>query len=263
MSTAAVTVPTGYLPSVLPASHMPVSPPPPGVTANLDDPDSNSFRVNVAAGICIPLIIFLASLRLYVKLKISRSHTWADYAFMLATVWALVYLGLTIGLFSKGLFGTHIWDLTVDDLKNTPFLLVLLLESLYGPFIWLIKLSMFLLYLQLFGTTKPYIRYLVWGGITVTGLFYLSSMIGSLVMCAPRGGETYIIAFSAPRCHGSKDLAVATGVFNVLSDLYLLLLPVPEVMRIQNTLRKRIRVLAVFMTGIMYVVSGLNCWTMY
>ncbi|KAL8704731.1 MAG: hypothetical protein Q9201_002115 [Fulgogasparrea decipioides] len=255
-SSASGDVPMGYFPPVLPAVSMPLAPPPPGVTANLDHPQSNSFRVKIAAGICIPVILILASLRAYHKLAICRSRTWDDYTFMLATLWTIVYLGLTIALLSKGLFGTHIWELRVDDLKNTPFLLVLVLESLYGPFIWLIKLSMFLMYLHFFAPHR-YMHYLVWGGITVTGLFYFSSMVASVALCAPRGSETYIIAFATRRCHGSKALAVATGVMNVLSDLYLLILPVRETMRLHNTLRKRIGVLAVFMTGLMALIASI------
>ncbi|KAL8737106.1 MAG: hypothetical protein Q9181_002026 [Wetmoreana brouardii] len=255
-SSASGDVPEGYFPGVLPAASMPLAPPPPGVTANLDHPQSNSFRVKFAAGICIPVILILASLRAYHKLAICRSRTWDDYTFMLATLWTIIYLGLTIGLLSKGLFGTHIWELRVDDLKNTPFLLVLVLESLYGPFIWLIKLSMFLMYLHFFAPHR-YMHYLVWGGITVTGLFYFSSMVASLALCAPRGSETYIISFATWRCHRSKALAVATGVMNVLSDLYLLILPIRETMRLHNTLRKRIGVLAVFMTGFMALIASI------
>ncbi|KAL8693248.1 MAG: hypothetical protein Q9218_001882 [Villophora microphyllina] len=241
---------------MLPSGRRPLSAPPPGVTANLDHPDSNSYRELVTVGICIPLIVIFASLRIYSNVYVYRSRNWHDFTFMLATAWTLIYQGLTLGLLSKGFFGSHIWELRVEDLRNAPFLFTLLLESLYGPFIWLTKLAMFLMYLHLFGTRR-YFRYLVWAGVIVSGLYYFSSTIASLALCAPRGKETYIMAFTAHHCNKSKDLAVVTGVYNVMSDFYLFLLPIHETMRIQNTLRKRIKVLAVFMTGFMGVVASI------
>ncbi|KAI4203775.1 MAG: hypothetical protein LQ350_001601 [Teloschistes chrysophthalmus] len=235
----------------LSAPHLPPTPiraPPPGVTANFDHPNSNAYRAYIAAGACIPIIVLFASLRIYSNLYVHRSRTWSDLAFMLATVWALIYQGLIMGSVNQGFFGKHAWDLKLDDARNAPFLFILLLESLYGPFIWIIKLSMFLMYLQLFGTVR-YFRHLVWVGILVSGLYYFSSTVASVVLCAPRGRQTYIFSFATPRCHKSVHLLITTGIFNVLSDLYLLLLPIRETMRIRTSLRKRIGVLAVFMTG--------------
>ena len=58
---------------------------------------------------------------------------------------------------------------TVDKLENTPFLLVLILESICGPFIWMIKLSTSLLCHRLFGRNKRF-HYIVWGGPRRQGL---------------------------------------------------------------------------------------------
>ena len=251
MAATSTNLPSGYLPSSLPGANVPLAPPPQGVTPNLTNPESNSFREITAASICIPIIVILAAVRIFSMLKITRLAAYADYTFLLAAAWAVAYQGMVIGLLSKGLFGTHVWDLTIGKLENPPFLLVLITESIYGPFIWMIKLSMFLMYLHMFGQINQRFRYMVWGGVAVTGLFYFSSLIGNLVLCAPRSKETYIMAFSAQRCARSKDLAVATGVFNVMSDLYLLLLPVREVLVMNNTLKKRLKVLGIFMTGIM------------
>lgn len=222
--------------------------PPPGVTANFDHPDSNSHRAYIAAGVCIPVIVVFASLRIYSNLYVYRSRTWSDFTFMLSTVWALIYQGLIMGAVGQGFFGKHLWDLKLDDARNSPFLFALLLESLYSPFIWMIKLSMFLMYLQLFGSRR-YFRHLVWAGLLLSGLYYFSTTVASVVLCAPRGKETYIMSYATPRCQKSINLLIVTGVFNIMSDLYLLLLPIRETMRLHNSLRKRIGVLAVFMTG--------------
>ncbi|KAL8939375.1 MAG: hypothetical protein Q9216_003388 [Gyalolechia sp. 2 TL-2023] len=238
-----------------PLPDQPLTTPPPGRTANLTDPDSNAHQVYITAAICILFILVFAILRIYSNISIRRHRTIDDYTFMVATVCTLVYIGLVIALLKKGLFGTHVWELTLGDLKNTPFLLVLLLESLRGPFVWLIKLSLFQLYLHLFGTLR-WMNCVVWLGIVVTGLFYLSITVAKLAMCAPRGSQTYIMAVSTSNCSRAKVLGVITGVFNILSDLYLLIVPIPAILGLNIRTPKKMGTLAVFMTGMIAVIAS-------
>ncbi|KAI4176547.1 MAG: hypothetical protein LQ348_005968 [Seirophora lacunosa] len=250
MSTAPTTAATstGTGPN-LPVESWPLVPPPPGRTVNRVHPESNACTVHVAAGVCIPLIVIFASIRLYNKVVINRGRTWDDYTFMLASVCAITYISLVVALLDHGPFGFHIWDLVVANIKNSSLLLALVLEGIYGPFIWLIKLSVLLMYLQLFHPF-PWARRMAWLGIIVTALFYFSTTIAKFGLCAPRGRVSYIEAFSAPRCNNTKKLGLVTGYFNVLSDIYLLALPVPCVWKLSLKPKKKLGVIAGFMTGI-------------
>ncbi|KAL8995928.1 MAG: hypothetical protein Q9188_006693 [Gyalolechia gomerana] len=248
-------MPVSNGPEELPAGQ-PLAPPPSGQTAHLTHPASNSYHAYITAAICIFLILIFAVLRTYSNIYIRRHRTLDDYTFMLATICTTIYISLVIALLSKGLFGTHVWELTLGELRNTPFLLVLLLESLWGPFVWFIKLSLFQLYLHLFGTLR-WMKWAVWMGIVVTGLFYLSITVAKLAMCAPRGSQTYIMAFSTARCSRAKVLGVITGVFNILSDLYLLIIPIPAILGLNVRTPKKMGTLAVFMTGIIAVTASI------
>ncbi|MCJ1346583.1 hypothetical protein MMC31_004801, partial [Peltigera leucophlebia] len=56
------------------------------------------------------------------------------------------------------------------------------------------------------------------------------------------------------------------GIFNIVSDFYVLVLPLPVVWKLQLPLRKKIAVSAVFMTGLLSVPLNLNpglCITTY
>ncbi|KAL8946970.1 MAG: hypothetical protein Q9222_006702 [Ikaeria aurantiellina] len=244
----------GYIPKIPSDGTLPFASPPPGVTANRDHPVSNAFRGYIAAGVCLPLIFIFASIRAYAKLRIQRSRTKDDFTFMLATVWTVIYIGLIIAMLKENLFGMHAWDLTLNDLhQDPPVILILILECLYGPFIWLIKLSLFLLYLEIFSPLR-YLRILVWVGVAVTALFYFPASIAKIALCAPRGRETYAQAYAASRCGDSKAINVCIGVFNIVSDLYLLVLPIRPTLKLNLPLRRRIGVLFVFTTGL----SALN-----
>ncbi|KAI4197871.1 MAG: hypothetical protein LQ346_002885 [Caloplaca aetnensis] len=252
-------IPVGYLPTI-PSGNTPLASPPPGHTAHLEHPETNSSRVYVAAGVCIPLILIFAAIRAYHRVYIYRGRDWDDYAFILAIICGLIYISLCVAMVSQGLFGSHIWDLTISDLRNSPFLLVLIIEALWGPFIWIIKLALFLLYFKLFNAFL-WFRPLVWGGICITGLFYFSIMVADLVLCAPRAHETYIMAFSTPRCNLTKKVGIASGIFNIITDAYLLVLPSIAVKKIQIDPRKKLGIMMGFSAGIIALnASILGLW---
>lgn len=123
---------------------------------------------------------------------------------------------------------------------------------LYGPAIWMIKLSLFLLILELFGTLK-WLRYLVYGGILVTGMVYFSIMIAIAAACSPRKGFSkgdYLVVIADPKCARNDFLNTWPGIFNILSDFYLLVIPLPAVWGLQLPTRKKIGISAMFLTGL-------------
>ncbi|KAL8650701.1 MAG: hypothetical protein Q9210_003672 [Variospora velana] len=260
MSTAVATSKaTGTLPN-LPLASWPLAPPPPGRLVKHQHRESNIYQIHVTAAVCIPLIVLFAAIRAYNKISVNRGRTWDDYTFMLASVCTIVYIGVVTALLDDGMFGFHIWDLVVGDLRNSSLLLVLIIEAVWGPFIWFIKLSVFLMYLQLFHPF-PWARRMAWLGITVTGLFYFSVTVARIALCAPRGGDSYIEVFSTARCHSTKKVGLASGGFNVVSDVFLLALPVPCVWKLSLKRKQKMGVIAGFMTGISALISSiLGLW---
>lgn len=60
-------------------SNLPLSPPPPGVTPNFKNPESRADQIYISAGICLPLILLFAALRIYAKISIlKKKRTWDD-----------------------------------------------------------------------------------------------------------------------------------------------------------------------------------------
>lgn len=114
------------------------------------------------------------------------------------------------------------------------------------------KLSLFVLYVQVFGPLR-WLRYLSWAGAIITGLFYFIVMAVELAVCVPGNGHgelAYIAALNAPKCVSSRrPIVIGLGVVSVLSDLYLIILPLPAVWSLQLPLRQKLAVSAMFFTG--------------
>ena len=110
------------------------------------------------------------------------------------------------------------------------------------------KLSLFLLYLRLFSVNqKP--RILIYLGIVTTSLFYFASMLVPIIVCSPWKGESRLMALASARCAQDKQLGYVTTVFNVLSDFYLLIIPIIIVSKLQMPTQRKIGVISLFMLG--------------
>ncbi|KAL8728135.1 MAG: hypothetical protein Q9181_005452 [Wetmoreana brouardii] len=219
---------------------IPLASPPPGVAQNLANPASRTYQIYIVSAVFLALTISFMVIRFYAKLYIQRSRTWDDYAAI-------------AGLKPNRDPGKHLWDTTIGDYSNQGFVVQLVGTVIYGPTIFFIKLALFLLYLHLFGRLR-WMRYSVWFGITITGLFYVSGLIVPFGLCAPRGGKTWLDMSMTPRCRNSEDYGIAQGVMNLISDFYLLIIPIPAVMSLQLPQKKKFGVIAIFMTGFLACV---------
>ena len=129
---------------------------------------------------------------------------------------------------------------------------------MYGPIAFCAKLSLFLLYFRLFGI-HSWIRYSVYLGIASAAAMYTTSFVMYGYLCLPHRGQSWIEAGLSSRCHEQWIvIGYVRGPFNVVSDLFLLLLPLPAVWQLRLPVRKRIWVAGVFLTGSLSVTRTYN-----
>ena len=118
---------------------------------------------------------------------------------------------------------------------------------MYGPAIFLVKLSALLLLYQLFGVNKT-MRYLIFVGIGFQALFYLS-IIG--VYSAAEAICVTAANLTTRYCTNLWIFTIIQGVLNVVTDFYILVIPIAMVLRLQLTPRRKIGISAIFLTGLL------------
>lgn len=121
---------------------------------------------------------------------------------------------------------------------------------LLGPSMFFAKISLLLLYLRIFGPKKSTRYAICFGLVFAFCLYWVTIPIGAYY-CAPSAGSSWTITGIAPRCNKVITLGLIQGPLNVVLDLFIFVLPIPVVMGLQMSFRKRIAVLAVFFTGIL------------
>ena len=108
------------------------------------------------------------------------------------------------------------------------------------------KLSILLLYFRLFSAKRTF-RILIHIGIITTLLNHVVGTILAITLCLPSDPLEY------SRCsHKLNILDVVISVINIVSDFYILFLPLLVISKLQMRRNKKIGVGAVFCTGFLY-----------
>ena len=123
-------------------------------------------------------------------------------------------------------------------------------EFLLGPSIFFAKSSLLFLYLRIFGSKKT-ARYAINFCLVFSFCLYFANIPVETAYCAPSAGKGWTLSEIGPKCPNTLYLGVVQGPLNVLVDLYIFVLPIPIVMGLQMSKRKRVGVLAVFFTGLL------------
>lgn len=114
------------------------------------------------------------------------------------------------------------------------------------------KTSIVLFYLKLFGS-KPVFKWFTIAVITFMFCFYSVQIIMTSYFCAPRLGKPWGVG-TALRCPGIGTWTSIQGPLNVFIDLYIFLLPIPVIMKLHLSMKKRLGLTGIFLTAGLYAL---------
>ena len=109
------------------------------------------------------------------------------------------------------------------------------------------KLALFLLYHRLFASHR-WTKIAICLGSIMSCLIYGAFSIAYCVLCIPGPGESWI---STNCVQKTTKQNYFQGAFNLASDLYIFVLPLPVLSSLQMPLRRKLGVTATFGTGFM------------
>ena len=112
------------------------------------------------------------------------------------------------------------------------------------------KLTFFLLYLQIFRPSKP-TRYAIHLGAAACSVVYGACAIEAFVLSTPSPGQTFFSVTISNRFKETKIGGLVAGAFGILSDFYILCLPISSVWQLHLSVRRKIGVTAIFMSGLL------------
>jgi hypothetical protein len=114
-----------------------------------------------------------------------------------------------------------------------------------------VKLALLTLYLRLFNI-DTLAMVMIWVGMACVTLFYTIAPIVLLVECVPRGSQTWLETTFVGNCTPVQNgVSKGSGIFGLISDLYILAIPLWLVSHLTLPPGRKAGVLAVFLTGLM------------
>lgn len=107
------------------------------------------------------------------------------------------------------------------------------------------------LILRLFGPIR-WARWLIWGGIAITTIVYTALSIFILSNCVPKKGQIWSYTTYYGTCTMAQERnSMVNGVFGLILDLYILVIPLRLVSNLSLPLKRKLGVMGVFLTGLL------------
>lgn len=193
------------------------------------------------------LALVAVGLRIWSRCLKGQALWWDDYMIIFSMAWALVTVGFIFAMYSQGM-GIHADKVPLDNIIMMAKYLVVA-EILYVWNLGWTKLSLLLMYYRIFHI--PFFKKVAW----VVGAFVMAWVVCItflfIFICVPV--EKLWYPDLPGHCIDQVGTWIANAASTLISDVVILLLPVPQVWRLQLRLAEKIALTLAFSLGFFVV----------
>ncbi|RYP16714.1 hypothetical protein DL765_004950 [Monosporascus sp. GIB2] len=231
--------------------------PPPGWQVNFEHPTTAEATIRQAYwifGFEFAIATAFLGQRMYTNSVLLRKFLLDDYMILLAWLLSIAAQSCLLRAYRRGLLGVHAWEMSLDR-NNESTLLVLLTTLNYIPTTILSKLTLCSFYFRL-SPSIPY-RY----SVCFTGFVCASSLIGIwfsvLFACNPIAAAWDLRVAAEASCINRPVIYITQAAFGCVTDLMLLVLPIPTVVGLQMSTRQKVGLLGLFAIGSVTLITSI------
>ncbi|TVY20112.1 hypothetical protein LARI1_G001932 [Lachnellula arida] len=226
-------------------THVPSIPPPPGHEPFGNDGTLWKWDI-LCVTVCLLFTTILFVLRTYVRFFVRREWLFED--------WLIAYCGLVTTVMNRH-GGVHEWDLMTEEVHSALYWFNIASIE-YGIEILLCKLTILMMYRRVFVPHR-------WGFFDIVLrtfeailiFFYFSITVVKIFECNPRA------RIWNKKLHGTciniDTMLNSSGLFNMITDILILLVPIKSVWKLQMKKAKKLRVVLVFTFALIAPVFSL------
>ncbi|KAI4849988.1 hypothetical protein E4T44_03011 [Aureobasidium sp. EXF-8845] len=232
----------------IPLTEIPAGRPPAGEVSHIHHAVGRTHMITTCDIICIIIVCTVVAMRFYTRIALLKNLWWDDYD-LGCTLFALAcWIGET-GLFQyacKFGAGKHIYDLSVADLYPNLLRGWVICAIMYSVTMFFSKMSILLLYRRLF----PIVNFAKqwWAVVAFTVAYSVGAIFASWFQCRPMA-SAWTLDIPSDYCISTEKFYTANAALNVVSDVMILLLPIPIVWGLNTDTRKKIIVTGLFSMG--------------
>ncbi|KAL3296981.1 integral membrane protein [Colletotrichum asianum] len=200
-------------------------PPPDGV----DLSESQATKNNAIVIVLLVIAALSVAGRLFARSKYGPGLSLDDYAIVVAWVLVAATAGMVIAIGQAGA-GRHVWALGLLYIYSFVFCTAVLTT----------KISILLFYWRVFMGNLLSFRFSIWIGAFLVGSYPIYFMITMGFCCNPLGLST---------CLDVGHFFFILAIINLITDVILLAIPVPEILKLQMSKDKKIAVCGILGLG--------------
>ncbi|CAG8959265.1 hypothetical protein HYFRA_00012623 [Hymenoscyphus fraxineus] len=243
-------------------------PPPLNPQSNFSHPVSRAFVTYVSMGMCLGIAFIFVLLRCHVAILLKKTWGWEDSSCLIgfATLAAFSILVIDAQNLDLGNGSGRVTSSSIVMPERTDFAFILKFSvAAFGLIAFsslFVRLSLFLLYLRLFKPDRL-TRNFNYIGIACSLVFYTTTTILICSLCgtipSKRGDIDPSWLARAESCRSPIFiLTFAQSVFGLLSDIYLIVIPVRMVFCLCLPMKKKIGVSAIFLVGLLALACSIT-----
>ncbi|KAL9602882.1 MAG: hypothetical protein Q9219_001578 [cf. Caloplaca sp. 3 TL-2023] len=215
-----------------------------------DNPPSEASRVTNIDLITISLAFATVVLRCYTKFLLIHAPWWDDYTCIIALIVAIGRTAVDfVGQYQFGA-GRHFWDIPPEYYNG--FLTTIAVDGyLYIVAITFAKLSLLLFLYRIFHVDKRF-RIAAWVTGGILSVWATVAVLLAIFACRPVAASWNLKLMMDPntRCEPKAyNTENVYGFCNVITDVVLIIMPMPLVWHMQMDRKKKLGILLVFATG--------------
>jgi hypothetical protein len=224
----------------------PALPPPPGQTSDFINPPSLTPYVILCFSVCLPITTAVFALRTWTRVIIKRTWILEDYFCTLAWMTLVIFSAFVITVIHHW-GGIHEWDLDSSEVSQALFWSNAA-QIEYAFVMLLTKVGILMMYRRVFVTSRwnP-LDWVIKVMMAIITCFYIATTLAKIFSCTPRAK---IWDSTIPgTCLNTAEVLIANGIFNVITDTIMLVIPIKSVWNLQISRRKKIGVIVIFSVG--------------
>ncbi|KAL9601652.1 MAG: hypothetical protein Q9219_002372 [cf. Caloplaca sp. 3 TL-2023] len=226
--------------------------------ANYVNPETRGPALTVVNIVFIILVILVAFLRFYTRLRITHSFGADDWVIAASLVPTFALTVVVLVADNHYGWNRHSWDLHAHNGPHG-YKLCLTAQILFFWAASLNKISLLCFYKRLThgGVYKLWYKYCIVGGIGFITAMLIAFFISACFACQPLSAFWNPLAEYPHSCIDEGNYMMSFAIITIILDFALLLLPIPLVMGLQLSTKQRVAVITLFGLGFIVCIAGI------
>ncbi|KAJ4246036.1 hypothetical protein NW762_013781 [Fusarium torreyae] len=234
--------------------------PPPGYTVNFDHPQQqHAILAYVLSGLGMTMSTLFFVQYMYVKLCLMRACDAETVLLVLAWITGAANHGLMVSSWVVKTLGVHVWEMSLD--KYNLFNKLMLIASIdFAIFTASSKLSLVLFYRHL--SPQIWWKRCAWA-IAALIICYNTAILFAVIFTCHPISKHWDVRMTGGSCGHPVGIYMTTATMGIVTDLVLLIMPIPMVWGLQMPKRQKIGVIMLLFIGIGTLLTAVIRLTLF